>query len=271
MKGTALITGASGGIGKELAELFAQDGYHLVLVARSGEILQQLAAELSAQYKIQAEVIVKDLEDPSTAFEIYEEVREKGIHIDFLINNAGFGVYGEFVNTALQAELNMIDLNIKTLTALTKLFLPGMIRSRRGGILNVASTAAFQPGPLMAVYYATKAYVLSFTEALANELKGTGITVTALCPGPTNTGFSDRANLEQSKLFQMGSMNAREVAEIGYNGFMQGKTIVIPGMKNRLLSFSVRFLPRKTVTQIVRRIQALKPAAAMQSKNFTGN
>ncbi|MBO8162420.1 MAG: SDR family oxidoreductase [Brevibacillus sp.] len=261
MKGTVLITGASNGIGKELAECFAKDGHHLILIARSADKLQRLAAELSARYTIQVKVIVKDLEDPSKAFEIQEELRQEGIQVDFLINNAGFGLYGEFIDTDLKDELNMIDLNIKTLTALTKLFLPEMIRNRRGGILNVASTAAFQPGPLMAVYYATKAYVLSFTEALANEVKGTGVTVTALCPGPTITGFSERANLEQSKLFQTaGTMSAEEVARIGYQGFLQGKTVVIPGMKNRLLSFSVRLLPRKTVTRIVRHIQELKPA-----------
>jgi short-subunit dehydrogenase len=267
MKETVLITGASYGIGKELAELYAKDGYHLVLIARSKDKLQKLAEDFSAKYKIEVKVIVKDLEDPSKAYEIYEEVRKEGIQVDYLVNNAGFGLYGEFIKTELHDELHMIDLNIKTLTALTKLFLPEMIRNRRGGILNVASTAAFQPGPLMAVYYATKAYVLSFTEALANELKGTGVKVTALCPGPTETGFSERAHLEQSKLFQTGVMCARDVARIGYKGFLQGKTLVIPGFKNRLLSFCVRFLPRKAVTQIVRHIQEWKPANSIHSSN----
>ncbi|MCF6095023.1 SDR family oxidoreductase [Microaerobacter geothermalis] len=258
MSKTALITGASSGIGKELANLFAKDGQDLVLVARKEDQLRQLAKELTSRYPINIKVMGKDLKDPSTPQQIYDELKQENIQIDFLINNAGHGLYGEFIKTDVNEEISMIDVNMKALTLLTKFFLPGMVQRQQGGVLNVASTAAFQPGPLMAVYYATKAYVLSFTEALENELKGTGVKVTALCPGPTKTGFSQRANLGESKLFQSGVMNVQEVAQIGYQGFMQGKSIVIPGMKNRLLAFLVRFLPRKTVTQLVHQVQDRK-------------
>jgi uncharacterized protein len=252
---TALITGASSGIGRELAVCFARDGINLVLVARNESKLQELADQLQTQYKIQAKVMPKNLEDMGSVQALYLELKTAGFHIDYLVNNAGFGVYGNFLETDLDQELRMIDLNVKSLTYLTKLFVPEMVKQGKGGVLNVASTAAFQPGPLMAVYYATKAYVLSFTEALENELRGTGVNVTALCPGPTLTGFGDRANLGNSRLFQLGVMDAKTVAEIGYAGFRNGKRIVIPGLKNRLLANSVRFAPRKLVTNIVRYIQ----------------
>lgn len=252
---TALITGASSGIGHELAKHFAKDGYNLVLVARSEGKLDQLKSDLENQYNIQSTVIAMDLGKQEELFRLHEEIKLKNIEIDFLVNNAGFGLYGPFDETDLQDELSMIDINIKALTALTKLFLPEMKARRNGRILNVASTAAFQPGPLMAVYYATKAYVLSFTEALENELKGSGVTVTALCPGPTETGFESRANLGDSKLFKSGVMDVQSVARIGYSGLMRGKTIVIPGFKNKLLANSIRFVPRKWVTATVRSVQ----------------
>ncbi len=255
MAQTALITGASNGIGKELACLFAKDGVDLVLVARSEDKLRQLAAELNRQYGVQVTVIAKNLERMDAVREVYEEVNARGLKVTYLVNNAGFGMYGPFLETATEQELGMIDLNVKALTYLTKLFEPQMVQRRQGGILNVASTAAFQPGPLMAVYYATKAYVLSFTEALENELRGTGVTVTAFCPGPTHTGFAEQANLGRSKLFQAGVMDAKTVAAMGYAGFRRGRRIVIPGWKNRLLAGAVGFLPRKLVTDIVRRIQ----------------
>lgn len=252
---TALITGASSGIGLELAKLFAKDGYDLVLVARSEGKLNQLKGELEAQYGIRGTVIAMDLGKPEEAYRLKEELKGKHIEIDVLVNNAGFGLYGAFDETDLEDELSMIDINIKALTALTKLFLPGMKERGRGKIMNVASSAAFQPGPLMAVYYATKSYVLSLTEALENELKGSGVTVTALCPGPTETGFKSRANLGESKLFKSGVMDVQTVARIGYDGLMRGKTIVIPGFKNKLLANSIRFIPRKWVTATVRNVQ----------------
>jgi short-subunit dehydrogenase len=187
---TVLITGASGGIGKELADRFAKDGYDLVLVARSEGKLVDLAKEYRDKYRVQATVFAKDIALPGMVEEIYGELRKKGIAVDYLVNNAGFGLYGEFLETQIEQETNMIDINIKALTVMTKVFLPDMVKRRQGGVLNVASLVAFFPGPLMAVYYATKAYVLSFTETLENELRGTGVTVTALCPGPTATGFS---------------------------------------------------------------------------------
>ncbi|UOY92044.1 SDR family oxidoreductase [Ectobacillus sp. JY-23] len=252
---TVLITGASGGIGKELAYLFAKDGYHLVLIARDGSRLKSIANELQNKYGTQVTMIAKDLSNQEAVSEVYKELQEKRVQVDYLVNNAGFGLFGEFAKTDLDKELNMIDLNIKTLTHLTKLFLTGMMERNKGGILNVASTAAFQPGPLMAVYYATKAYVLSFTEALDNELKDTNIKVAALCPGPTQTEFSSRADLGASKLFKSGVMDVKQVATIAYKEFQSGKTIVIPGLKNRILAGSIRFMPRKLVTAIVRRVQ----------------
>lgn len=255
MTQTALITGASNGIGRELAVLCAKDKHDLVLVARSENKLNQLAKELNKKYGVQVKVIAKDLQKMDAIQEVYEATDAENIEVDILINNAGFGLFGEFLNTEREDELNMIDLNIKSLTYLTKLYLPSMVKRKRGKVMNVASTAAFQPGPLMAVYYATKAYVLSFSEALENELKGTGVSVTALCPGATETGFSNRANLEESKLFKSGVMDVETVSNIGYRGMMKGQSLVIPGFQNRMLTCLVRFLPRKIVPSIVRRVQ----------------
>lgn len=254
MNQTVLITGASNGIGLELAKRFAQDGAHLVLVARSEQKLHDLATQLKNQYKVDVKIMVKDLSKPEAAKEIYDDIKENST-IDILINNAGVGIYGRFLDTDYHAEEEMINLNIKSLTHLTKLFLPDMVKRKKGKILNVASTAAFQAGPLMSVYYATKSYVLSFTEALENELRGTGVMVSALCPGPTETGFGNNAKLEQSKLFKKGVMDVKRVADIGYKGFLKGQTIIIPGLKNRFLVGMVRLLPRKVVTSTVRRVQ----------------
>lgn len=255
MTQTALITGASGGIGLELARQFAQNNFDLVLVARSRDKLQQLADELQDKYQISVAVVVKDLTEPSAPAEIYAELQERGTAVNILVNNAGFATYGFFDELDLQRELAMIQLNVAALTHLTWLFLQDMVAAGNGKILNVSSTAAFQPGPLMAVYYATKAYVLSFSEAIANELAGKGVTVTALCPGPTESGFQSRAEMEDSKLVQRGLMSAAEVAKSGYAGLMAGKTVVIPGTKNRILAMSPRFLPRKMVTNVVRSTQ----------------
>lgn len=252
----ALITGASSGIGYEFAKLFAQNKYNLVLVARSEQKLKQIADELKQKYGIAVKLIPKDLSTLNSPTEIFTELQKAGVKVDILINNAGFATYGFFSEIDIDAELQMMQLNMVTLTLLTKLFVKEMIKHKEGKILNVASTAAFQPGPLMAVYYATKAYVLSFSEAIANELEGSGVTVTALCPGPTESGFQSRANMESSKLVSGRQiMDAATVARIGYDGLMKGKTIVIPGLKNQLMTLSIRFTPRNLVTKIVRSMQ----------------
>ncbi len=251
----ALITGASSGIGYELTRLFARDEYNLVLVARNQKQLMQMADELQEKYSVSVKVISKDLSAASAPEEIFTELQQESIEIDALVNNAGFAVYGLFSETDLDAELQMMQVNMVTLTHLTKLFLPGMLKNRTGKILNLASTAAFQPGPLMAVYYATKAYVLSFSEALANELHGTGVSVTALCPGPTASGFQKKANMEDSKLFSGKIMDAPTVARIGYRGLMTNKTVVIPGLRNKILVETERFAPRKMVTRVARNMQ----------------
>jgi short-subunit dehydrogenase len=252
-KQTVLITGASGGIGYELAKLFANDHYNLVLVARTEAKLSKLAEELRRQFEIAARPLVCDLTDPLGPQRIFDELQKERIAIDILVNNAAYGKFGEFAQLPLEDAIAQIQLNIASLAALTRLLLPRMIESKRGKILNVASTAGFQPGPLMAVYYASKAYVISFSEAIANELKGTGVTVTCLCPGPTDTGFQGRAGVENSRLFkQFGPMDAKTVARDGYCALMKGKTLVISGFKNWLLAETVRIAPRKLATAISR-------------------
>ncbi|KQN99876.1 SDR family NAD(P)-dependent oxidoreductase [Paenibacillus sp. Leaf72] len=253
---TVLITGVSGGIGKELADRFAKGGYDLVLVARSESKLVELSKEYKKKYDTYATVIAKDVTLPGVPEGIFAELKEKGIVVDYLVNNAGFGLYGTFLETNLEQEMNMIDINIKALTIMTKLFLPDMVNRGQGGVMNVASLVSFFPGPMMSIYYATKAYVLSFTEALENELSGTGVTVTALCPGLTSTGFVARSGMGESKMFQSGAiMEAGQVAEEGYRGFIRGDTIIIPGARNRLMAFIPRLLPRKWVTRMVRSTQ----------------
>ncbi|HEX7312682.1 MAG TPA: SDR family oxidoreductase [Pyrinomonadaceae bacterium] len=252
---TALVTGASGGIGEELARLFAADGHDLVLVARSRDKLARLAEELKGKHGVAARVLAADLARPESPREIFDELQGAGVGVDALVNNAGFGSYGLFAETDLKSELDLLQVNVVALTHLTKLFLPGMLARRRGYVMNVASTAAFQPGPLMAVYYASKAYVLSLSEALTNECAGTGVTVSALCPGPTATGFVAAAGMGDSKLFDRAVMDARTVAVDGYRGLLAGKTIVIPGFRNNLLARSIGFFPRNLVTKVVRGIQ----------------
>lgn len=255
---TALITGASSGIGYELAKCFARDGYNLVLVARSGDELRKIAAQLTSEYGISVKVIPKDLSLLMSPQEIFEQIQAEGIAIDFLVNNAGFGTYGTFSNTNLKDELEMMQVNMVSPTHLTKLFLPGMIARGQGRIMNVASMAAFQPGPLLAVYCASKGYVLSFSEALAEELRNTGVTVTALCPGPVKTGFAKRAKTERTRIMLRGILNrvweAEDVAAIGYHGLMQGKTIVIPGKRYIISAFIVRCVPRKLARKSARKL-----------------
>jgi short-subunit dehydrogenase len=255
-KKTALITGASSGIGLDFAWLFAEGGYDVVLVARTESKLKALADELSMKHGVRALAVAADLADPAAPGRLMERLKAEGVQVDVLVNNAGYAGYGAFAETDARMELDMIQLNIGALTALTKAVLPGMLARKNGRILNVASTAAFQPGPLMAVYYATKAYVLSFSEALANETQGTGVTITCLCPGPTKTGFQERAKMEESKLVKGKEiMDSRTVARAGYEGLHQGRAVVIPGFMNKMLVQSVRFLPRRTVTNIVRKVQ----------------
>src|SRR5919201_3210199 len=255
MSKTALITGASGGIGYQLAWLLARDGFDCVLIARSQGKLEELATRLEAECHVKTLVIPKDLGKSSAVDEIFEEVTAASLAIDVLVNNAGYPVFGAFTETRLETELDMLQVNVVALTALTKLFLHGMVERRAGRVLNLASTAAFEPGPLMAVYYASKAYVLSFSEALAEELRGTGVTVTALCPGPTKTGFQKRGEMEDSRLVQGQIMDARSVAVEGYRGMLAGRAIVIPGFRNKLVPWVVRLSPRAMVPRVVRRMQ----------------
>jgi len=253
----ALVTGATGGIGYDLAECFARDGYDLVLVARRAHELTTIAERFSQQYRVRVETIVVDLSETNAAVRVMAELEQRGITVDVLVNNAGYAQFGAFVETDLDAELRMMQLNMVTLTHLTKLLLPEMIAHGWGKILNVASTAAFMPGPLMAVYYATKAYVLSFSEALGEELRDTGVTVTALCPGPTQTGFQARAQMQDSKLVRgRAIMNSAAVAREGYLALMAGKPLVIPGFKNKLQAVAPRFMPRRIVPATVRRAQS---------------
>lgn len=252
MANTVLITGATSGIGRELAELFAADGHRLVLAARSEDGLYRAKQELESRHSAPVSVIPIDLSNRDAASLLKDTLDRNGVEIDVLVNNAGFGLHGSFTETPLHDELAMIDLHIRSMTMLTKYFLPRMVEKRHGGVINVSSTAAFQPGPFMSVYYATKSYALSFTEALAGELLGTNVLVTALCPGPTETRFSERAKLAAVKLFAGGMMNPTEVAKEGYRGYRRGRTIVIPGIRNRLLAFSVRFTPRKLILSIVK-------------------
>jgi len=249
---TVLITGASGGIGYELAKLFARDHHNLVLVARSADKLAQISTELQA-HGVTVKTIALDLAAPPSPQFLFDQLQREGIIVDILINNAGFGAFGEFAQMPEKEILGQIDLNIRALTELTRLFLPAMVKRRSGRIMNVSSTAAFQPGPLMAVYYATKAYVLSFSEAITNELRHSGVTVTCFCPGATHTDFAKRAGVENSRLFkQLGAMSAEKVALDGYRAVMEGRTLAICGIHNWVVAQSSRFAPRKMVTAVSR-------------------
>jgi uncharacterized protein len=256
MNKTVLITGASSGIGLNFSHKFAGSGHDVILVARSEGKLMNLSREIESKYGVKAHVLTSDLSNPEAPKKLYEEVKAKGINVDILINNAGFGLFGEFEETEMSKELDMIQVNITALTELSKYLGKEMVMRKSGQIVNVASTAAFQPGPLMAVYYATKVYVLSLSEALANEWAPHGVKVSALCPGATKTGFSDAAVLQSSKLFQSGVMSVEDVVEEGFKQMMTNtKTVIVPGMKNRILTQSIRFMPRKMVTSIVRKVQ----------------
>jgi uncharacterized protein len=252
----ALITGASSGIGLELARLFARDGIDVVLVARSERSLRELADQLSADHDISAHVVPADLDDPRAPEGIVQEIERRGVVVDFLVNSAGFGLGGRFADQDLARQLSMLQVNISALTHLTRLILPGMLERKRGRIIQIASTAAFQPGPLMAVYYASKAYVLSFSEAVAEEVSGTGVTITALCPGPTRTNFAKVAGAQVSARFrQPGVMSAERVAAAGYRAMMKGRRVAIPGLLNLLFVQATRIAPRIVTVKLSRFIQ----------------
>ncbi len=250
MKNWALITGASAGIGCELSKLFAANGYNVVLVARDRIRLESLAAELRTRYPIHARVLVQDLSQSGAAQKIFDELVD--LPVTALVNNAGFGVFGLFSENDLTRQTEMVQVNVTALMQLTHLFLKPMLLRGSGRILNVASTAAFQPGPTVNVYYATKAFVYSFSYALADELDGSGVTVTTLCPGGTRTEFFDRAGHRPLNAAVL--MDAALVARIGYRGLMHGQRVVIPGLLNRIMAFISKRLPGWMTSPVVRRI-----------------
>ncbi len=250
---TALITGASGGIGKEFAQILAEEGCNLVLLARNEQKLKHLSSDLERKYKIKVTVLVQDLSEQNAPAKVYAEIKDRNLFIDTLINNAGFGDFGSFIDEDLKVVTDMINLNISALTEMTALFLKDMKKKKQGHILNIASTAAFQPLPGFAVYAATKAYVLHFSEALSYELRNTGITVSALCPGPTSTGFAKRANAEKLSLFK-NTMNSEIVARAGYAGLMKHKMTILAGFRNKLLSLSRMFPSRTLMVRIAGKI-----------------
>lgn len=252
---TALITGASSGIGLELAKIFAANNMNLILVARNENKLNELKKELE-RFKVSIHLLALDLSKTDSSQLVFDYCSKQNLNVDILINNAGFGDFGMFANSIWKKQEEMITLNMQTLTHLTHLFLPSMIKNKYGKILNVASTAAFQPGPLMSVYYATKAYVLSFSEALSNELEGSGVTVTVLCPGPTESGFQNAADMKDSKLVKGRKLpTSKEVADYAYKALMNGKVIAIHGLLNSLMATAIRFTPRSVARKLVRILQ----------------
>lgn len=257
-KETVLITGASSGIGLELARCFAADKSRLVLTARNHAALENLAAELRRNHGIQVEIVVADLADKSSPQRIHDELKGRGIAVDVLVNNAGFGAMGEFCALPLNRQLEMIQVNISALVELTGLFLPGMKMTGRGGILNVGSLAGFQPGPGMAVYFATKAFVLSFTEAIAEECRDSKVLISAFCPGSTETNFGQVARAGRERKHRISKMSAVEVARIGHEQFRRGRLIVLPGIRNAIVPQLLRILPRSVVRRIAREINQEK-------------
>ncbi len=248
---TVLITGASSGIGLELARCFAADGCRLILLARSTTALAALADSLRQEYAVEVIVLTFDLAQPATPQAIFTELQTRNLTVDVLVNNAGFGANAPFTEIPVARELEMVQVNITALMELTALFLPGMIARNRGGIFNVGSVAGFQPGPGMAVYFATKAFVLSFTEALAEELRGTNLTISVLCPGPTESNFGTVARGAKQRPHQVKKMTSKMVAASGHRGYRQGKIIVITGLANRMMVFALRWLPRWLPRRIV--------------------
>ena len=252
----ALITGASAGIGKIMAGLFAERGYDLVIVARRRERLEELATQIKDRHGVDVQIIASDLSQPNAARALFDETRRQDWAIDVLVNNAGIGQSGPVAEADLERLTAMLQLNMVALTELVRLYLPDMIARDRGGILNVGSTAGFQPGPGMSAYYATKAYVYSFTEGLVEELRHTNVRVTNLSPGATDTEFQGEADIADTMLFAAGVMTAEQVARAGVDGFEQGKTLVVPGIKNKISAVGAPFMPRAVVRRLVSRINA---------------
>ena len=255
-KKTALITGGSTGIGYELARCFAAHGHDLVLIARHRDALEAAAGKIEGKYGVNVHTMTFDLADPDSPQKLFDAINAERIHIDYLVNNAGFGLGGEFIDTDLQTELDMIQVNVTAVVHLTKLFLPEMVKKKEGRVLNVASTAAFYPGPLASIYYSTKNFVLAFSEAIAEELRKTGVSVTALCPGPTETNFADRSGTSKSRLFTDSVVaSAEEVAQYGYAAMMKGQRVAVPGVGNKFLMHADRITPRRLVTFLARKVQ----------------
>ena len=266
MAHTALITGASAGLGREYARLFAASKVDVVLIARRQDRLEALAAELSSAHGVKAHVFAADLLDPAATARIVAEVKRLGLDIEFLVNNAGFGTTGAFVECDPEKELGMVQVNVTALVALTRAFLPPMVQRGHGRVLNLGSTAGFQPGPFMAVYYASKAFVNSFTEALGYELKGTGVTATASCPGATATEFGAVAGNDGSRLFKLGAMGPAEVAREGYRAMLAGKPLVVHGLKNKLAASALRFSPRGLVRAVTAQLNRAPRTVSPQLK-----
>ncbi|MBT7903643.1 SDR family oxidoreductase [Candidatus Woesearchaeota archaeon] len=265
-KETVLITGASSGIGLELAKIYAKNNHDLVIVSRNKLKLNEICKELKKQNNINCHIISADLSKTQEITQLHQKIKRQKLPISILINNAGFGTYGLFHQTKLEKELNLIDLNIKGLTHLTKLFTQDFLKKKRGRILNVASMAAFQPGPYMAVYYASKAYVLNFSEGIAAELENTQVQISTLCPGATKSGFQKASHSERAGVMQQKIMSARTVAKYAYKKFMKKKAtrIIIPGFKNKLMAIGSKLTPRKMITRIIKKLQ--KPTNKIKNK-----
>lgn len=257
MSQTVLITGASAGIGKQLAIQFAKGGDDVVLVARSEDKLQQLAERIVSEHSVAATVICSDLATTDGVDQLCNQLQNRTLHVDTLVNNAGFGALGKFVELPIDRQTDMLMINVVALTRLTRALLPAMLQRGRGGILNVGSIAAYQAGPNMSVYYASKAYVMSFTEGLREELAGTGLHVTCLQPGPTESNFGDDSGMGKLNMFSSSIMSAKAVAKAGYQGYRDNEDIVIPGWKNRLIVTSTSFLPRFATRKLVGKMQGL--------------
>ncbi len=255
-KNYVLITGGTSGIGLELAKLFADDGYSLIIVARDEKELSTTAAELKQQYNADVITISKDLFYPGNAFELYDEIKSQNLNVEILVNDAGQGVYGEFVDTDINREINIINLNITSLVVLTKQFVKDMVEEGSGKVLNLASIAGTVPGPLQSVYHGTKAFVLSFSEAIRNELKDTGVSVTALLPGATDTDFFNKADMEQAKIVAEGKLaSPADVAKDGYKALMEGDDKIITGFKNKMQVAMSNIMPDATSAEMMRKQQ----------------
>jgi short-subunit dehydrogenase len=254
---TALVTGASAGIGVDLAECFAQGGYDLILAARTEAALREVGERLAQTHRVKVTPIALDLQAIGGGTKLAKEIEARGLQVDVLVNNAGYGHAGAFNESAIDVELGMVDLNDRALVELTHIYWPNMLKKRSGGVLNVASTAAFQPGPLMATYYASKAFVLSFSEALWEEARGTGVRVSCLCPGPTLSKFRERSGTDKKKLARAAaSMTSANVAELGYRAWKANKRVAITGLRNRVLAAAIPFVPRAAVLSVVRNLQS---------------